>query len=119
MFKDSVGSSISVHNLIEVVNGSTDAMSTGAGVLDYFHSLCGQAFPGPLAGGSVASKELNKWTDETIAYSESSDMDYEKAEVMKLLLSLLKLACQHYGKLRSPFGTDINLKVSHLSSKLI
>ncbi|WOG88461.1 hypothetical protein DCAR_0207696 [Daucus carota subsp. sativus] len=108
--QDSVGSSISVHNLMEVVNGSTDAMSTGAGVLDYFHSLCGQAFPGPLAGGSVASKELNKWTDERIAYSESSDMDYEKGEVMKLLLSLLKLACQHYGKLRSPFGTDINLK---------
>lgn len=105
---------------MEVVNGSNDAMSTQAGVFDYFHSLRGQGFPGPLSGGSVAIKELNKWTDERIASCESSDMVSGKGEAVKLLISLLKIACQHYGKLRSPFGTDINLKVANcLPSKLI
>ncbi|KAK7319642.1 hypothetical protein RJT34_04365 [Clitoria ternatea] len=37
-------------------------------------------------------------------------MDYKKGERLKLLLSLLKIACQHYGKLRSPFGSDTILK---------
>ncbi|KAL8114425.1 hypothetical protein AgCh_021322 [Apium graveolens] len=110
--QDSVGSSISVLNLMDVVKGSVDATSNQAGVFEYFHSLCGQAFPGPLTGGSVATKELNKWTDERITYCESSDMVYGKGESVKLLISMLKIACQHYGKLRSPFGTDINLKES-------
>ncbi|KAK1376373.1 Protein transport protein sec16 [Heracleum sosnowskyi] len=110
--QDSVGSSISVLNLMDAVNGSIDATSNQAGVFDYFHSLCGQAFPGPLTGGSVAPKELNKWADERIAYCESSDMVYGKGEAVKLLISMLKIVCQHYGKFRSPFGTEINLKES-------
>lgn len=105
---------------MDVVNGSIDATSNQAGVFDYFHSLYGQAFPGPLTGGSVATKELNKWTDERIAHCESSSLVYGKGEAVKLLISMLKIACQHYGKLRSPFGTDINLKVAKiLFTKLI
>lgn len=91
-------------------------MTSGAPrVHDYFHTLCQQSFPGPLSGGNVGGKELNRWIDERITHSENSDVDYQKAEVIKLLLSLLKIASQHYGKLRSPFGSDNSLKVKELA----
>lgn len=108
--KDPVDGSISVLNLTEVVNGRSDAPKIGC---DYFRALCQQSFPGPLTGGSVGVKELNKWIDERITHTESPDMDYRRSEVLRLLLSLLKIACQHYGKLRSPFGTDSTLKVNN------
>ncbi|KAM7525569.1 hypothetical protein LguiA_015471 [Lonicera macranthoides] len=107
--QDPVDGSISVLNLTEVVNGRSDAPKIGC---EYFRALCQQSFPGPLTGGSVGVKELNKWIDERITHSESPDMDYRQSEVLRLLLSLLKIACQHYGKLRSPFGTDSTLKES-------
>ncbi|XP_020217558.1 protein transport protein SEC16B homolog [Cajanus cajan] len=108
--QDSVQGSVSVLNLIEVATGSKDSMSIGNGASDYFHALSQQSFPGPLVGGSVGIKELYKWLDERIAHCESPDMDYKKGVRLRLLLSLLKIACQHYGKLRSPFGTDTILK---------
>ncbi|XP_022719134.1 protein transport protein SEC16A homolog isoform X2 [Durio zibethinus] len=108
--QDSVGTSISVLNLLEVVNGNTNVSGAALAACDYFHTLCQQSFPGPLVGGNVGSKELNKWIDDRIASYESPDMDYRKGEVLRLLLSLLKIACQHYGKLRSPFGADTLLK---------
>ncbi|KAL2525172.1 Protein transport protein SEC16B-like protein [Abeliophyllum distichum] len=107
-----VGSSISVLNLAEVVNEKDDASSIGMGGCNYVRVLCRQSFPGPLTGGSVGVKELNRWIDERIMNSESPDMDYRKGEVLRLLLSLLKIACQYYGKLRSPFGSDTALKES-------
>ncbi|KDP39874.1 hypothetical protein JCGZ_03405 [Jatropha curcas] len=111
--QEPVGGSITVLNLMEVVTGNTNnAQSVGGNTCNYFHALCQQSFPGPLVGGNVGSKELNKWIDERIANSESLDMDYKKVEILKLLLSLLKISCQHYGKLRSPFGTDASLKES-------
>ncbi|XP_061341068.1 protein transport protein SEC16A homolog [Gastrolobium bilobum] len=97
---------ISVLNLMEVVTGSIAPSSIRNDTGDYFCALSQQSFPGPLVGGSVGSKELYKWIDERIAHRGSPDMDYKKGERLKLLLSLLKIACQHYGKLRSPFGTD-------------
>ncbi|XP_030469311.1 protein transport protein SEC16B homolog isoform X1 [Syzygium oleosum] len=108
--QDSSGSSIAVLNIIEVFQKKNDASGNGFGACNYLHALCQQSFPGPLVGGSVGSKELNKWMDERIANCESPDMDYKKAEALKLLLSLLKIACQHYGKLRSPFGTETAFK---------
>ncbi|PIN01652.1 hypothetical protein CDL12_25846 [Handroanthus impetiginosus] len=110
--QNAVGCSISVLNLAEVVSYNADASSHGVGVSNYFQALCQQCVPGPLSGGSVGTKELNKWIDERIANPESFDMDYRKAEVLRLLLSLLKIACQYYGKLRSPYGTDAVLKES-------
>ena len=100
------GGLISVLNLMEVVTEKTDPSSTGVGAFDYFNTLCRQSFTGPLVGGNVGNKELNKWIDERIANCESPDLDYRKGEVLRLLLSLLKIACQHYGKLRSPLGTE-------------
>ncbi|XP_057477864.1 protein transport protein SEC16B homolog [Actinidia eriantha] len=100
------GGSIAVLNLMEVVTEKTDPSNTGVGAFDYFNTLCRQSFTGPLVGGNVGNKELNKWIDERIANCESPDLDYRKGEVLRLLLSLLKIACQHYGKLRSPFGTE-------------
>lgn len=97
--QDSNGRSIAVHNMTEI-------SSVGSDVGDYFQTLGRQSFPGPLAGGNVGGKELSKWIDERIAHSESSNINYRDAQVLRLLLSLLKIASQHYGKLRSPFGTD-------------
>ena len=111
--KDPVGGLVSVLNLMEVLTGKTDPSSFGRSTCDYFRALCQQSFPGPLVGGSVGSKELNKWIDERIANCESPDMDYRKGKVLRLLLSLLRIACQHYGKLRSPFGTDTVSRVNH------
>ncbi|KAK4422899.1 protein transport protein SEC16B [Sesamum alatum] len=105
-----VGGLISVLNLAEVVNHNAESSNNGMGVYNYFQALCQQCVPGPLSSGSVGTKELNKWIDERIANPASTDMDYRKAEVLKLLLSLLKIACQYYGKLRSPYGTDAVLK---------
>ncbi|XWS61994.1 hypothetical protein CRYUN_Cryun07bG0172800 [Craigia yunnanensis] len=108
--KDSLGASISVLNLLEVVNGNTNISGAPSAACDYFHTLCQQSFPGPLVGGNVGSKELNKWIEDRIASCGSPDMDYRKGEALRLLLSLLKIACRHYGKLRSPFGADTLLK---------
>ena len=109
--KNPVGGSISVLSLMDVVSERVDSSSVVMGSCDYTRALCQQSFPGPLVGGSPSIKELNKWIDERIANSEPLDLDYRKGEVLRLLLSLLKIACQYYGKLRSPFGTDAVLKV--------
>ncbi|KAL7188627.1 hypothetical protein ACSBR1_038481 [Camellia fascicularis] len=106
------GGSISVLNLMELVTEEIDASNVGMGTFDYFNALCKQSFPGPLVGGNVGSKELNKWIDERIATCELPGMDYRKGNVLRLLLSLLKIGCQHYGKLRSPFGSDTALRES-------
>ncbi|KAK4363316.1 hypothetical protein RND71_018557 [Anisodus tanguticus] len=107
-----VGGSISVLNLMDVVSERVDRSSLVMGACDYTRALCQQSFPGPLVGGSPSIKELNKWIDERISNTESPDMDYRKGGVLRLLLSLLKIACQYYGKLRSPFGTEAVLKES-------
>ncbi|KAF5729847.1 hypothetical protein HS088_TW20G00212 [Tripterygium wilfordii] len=108
--QNSVGGTISLLNLMEVVTANNDASNIGAPTCDYFRTLCHQSFPGPLVGGNVGSKEPNKWIDERISNCGSPDMDFRKGEVLKLLLSLLKISCQHYGKLRSPFGSDTALR---------
>ncbi|XP_022757013.1 protein transport protein SEC16A homolog isoform X2 [Durio zibethinus] len=107
----SVGGVVSVLNLMEVVMDNSNASSFGFGAHDYFRTLCQQSLPGPLVGGNIGNKELYKWIDERIANCESSGMGY-RGEVLMLLLSLLKISCQYYGKLRSPFGTDQTLKES-------
>ncbi|XP_062074743.1 protein transport protein SEC16A homolog [Humulus lupulus] len=103
-----VGGIVSVLNLQEVVTENTNVSTSGS--CNYLRALYQQSFPGPLVGGNVGSKELNKWIDERITNCDSSDMDSKKAQTLKLLLSLLKIACQHYGKLRSPFGSEVALK---------
>ncbi|CAI9771561.1 unnamed protein product [Fraxinus pennsylvanica] len=111
--KNPVGGSISVLNLAEIVNDKVDASTLGIGACNYFRALCQQSFPGPLTGGGVGIKELNKWINDRIASSGAADMDYGKGEVLRLLLLVLKISCQYYGKLRSPFGTDTVLKKMH------
>ncbi|EHA8591146.1 protein transport protein SEC16A [Cocos nucifera] len=102
---------VSILNVAEVIVGRTDASGTiNGGASDYFHALCQQSFPGPLVGGNAATKDINKWIDERIASCESLGMDFQKGELLRLLLSLLKILYQHYGKLRSPFGSDPSLE---------
>nr|XP_043629529.1 protein transport protein SEC16B homolog [Erigeron canadensis] len=105
--QDSSSGLISIFNLAEIVTGVGDASSSRTGLHNYFHTLCHQSFPGSLANGNVG-KELNKWLDERITHP--TDTDYKQDQVLRLLLSLLKIALQHYGKLRSPFGTDTTSK---------
>lgn len=117
--KNPLGGSISVLNLEEIVKDKVGASTLGIGGGNYFQALCQRSFPGPLTGGGVGIKELNKWIDERIASSGAADMDYGKGEALRLLLSVLKISCQYYGKLRSPFGTDTVLKVCCLSFQCI
>ncbi|MBA0640147.1 hypothetical protein Goklo_023113 [Gossypium klotzschianum] len=107
----SVGGVVSVLNLVEVVMDNSNASSFGFGAQDYFQTLCQHPLPGPLVGGNVGNRELYKWIDERIANCESSSLGY-RGDVLRLLLSLLKISCQYYGKLRSPFGTDQTSKES-------
>lgn len=105
--QESTTSAISVLSLAEVVADKGDGSGIVSGTShDYFHALCQSSFPGPLVGGSAATKEVNKWLDEKIGKCESASVDFCKGEFLKLLFSLLKIMCQHYGKLRSPFGSD-------------
>ncbi|KAJ6826248.1 protein transport protein SEC16B-like protein [Iris pallida] len=105
------GGAVSILNLSEVVAEKTDGSSIISGSsCGYFHALCQQHFPGPLVGGNAATKDVNKWIDERIINCESSSMDFRKGEFLKLLFSLLKILCQHYGKLRSPFGAGPSLE---------
>ncbi|EEC72304.1 hypothetical protein OsI_05487 [Oryza sativa Indica Group] len=98
---------VSVLNLSEVVTDKADALSASNGsALSYFHALCRQPVPGPLVGGSAASKDVNKWLDDMIALYESSTSEFQRGDPRKLLISLLKILCHHYGKLRSPFASD-------------
>ncbi|TKW19194.1 hypothetical protein SEVIR_4G004500v4 [Setaria viridis] len=105
--KGNSGRMVSVHNISEIVADKIDHSSVANGsALSYFHALCRQPIPGPLVGGSAASKDVNKWLDDMIAVYESSLTEFQRGDVQKVLISLLKILCQHYGKLRSPFGSD-------------
>ncbi|XP_047340598.1 protein transport protein SEC16B homolog [Impatiens glandulifera] len=108
--QDSIGSTISVHNLIEVLSDRHDASCVGVGCYDYLDVLCRQSFPGPLAGGSISNKEVNRWIEEKIANCESHDVNYRKSNGLRSLHSLLKIAFQHYGNLRPPFGSEATLR---------
>jgi len=103
---------VSVLNLSEVVFDKVDTSSiTNGSTLGYFNALCHQPVPGPLVGGSAASKDVNKWLDDMIGVYESSLTEFQGGDVQKVLISLLKILCQHYGKLRSPFGSDPSQEV--------
>ncbi|XP_021768481.1 protein transport protein SEC16A homolog isoform X2 [Chenopodium quinoa] len=116
--KDSDGCFLSVLNLMEVVSLSKGPSCSETSAYSYFHSLYHQSFPGPLIGGNVGSKDMNKWIDDKISNCESLEMNYGKRQGSKLLLSLLKIACQHYGKLRS-FGGDTGLKENDLPESAV
>ncbi|XP_066378781.1 protein transport protein SEC16A homolog isoform X2 [Miscanthus floridulus] len=101
------GRMVSVLNIQEVVADKIDHSSiTNSGAFSYFHALCRHPIPGPLVGGSAASKDVNKWLDDMTGVYESSQTEFQGGDVQKVLISLLKILCQHYGKLRSPFGSD-------------
>ncbi|GAB4861931.1 hypothetical protein Ancab_037186 [Ancistrocladus abbreviatus] len=110
--QDAAGGVINMLNMMEVAMPTNDGSDVGLGAYGYFHTLYQQSFPGPLVSGNVGSKELNKWIDDKLANCETLDRDYGRVHVCRMLLSLLKIACQYYGKLRSPFGTDHVLKES-------
>lgn len=59
------------------------------------------SYTGPLMGGGASSKDLNKWIEDRVS-------TYQPYDSSRLLLGLLKVACQHYGKLRSLNGTASN-----------
>jgi hypothetical protein len=110
---------LSILNISEIVADKIDQQSiTNGSALSYFFALCRRPIPGPLAGGSAAAKDVNKWLDDIIGSYESSVREFQGGEVQKLLISLLKISYQHYGKLRSPFGPDPSREVftSTLSS---
>ncbi|GJN01162.1 hypothetical protein PR202_ga18405 [Eleusine coracana subsp. coracana] len=104
------GRIVSILNMPEIVADKIDHSSIPtSSALSYFHALYRHPIPGPLIGGSAAAKDVNKWFDDIIGgYDsyESSLKEFQGGDAQKLIISLLKISCQHYGKLRSPFGSD-------------
>ncbi|KAJ3672644.1 hypothetical protein LUZ60_007365 [Juncus effusus] len=103
------GTTISILNISEIIKSKTDDpnFSDQYGALTHFKSLLHASFPGPLVGSSTpASKDVHKWLDDKIASCESPAVDSQNGQYLKLLYCLLKIFVQHYGKLRSPFGSD-------------
>ncbi|KAJ8447315.1 hypothetical protein Cgig2_013092 [Carnegiea gigantea] len=100
---------INVLDIIEIAMPKRDFSDAGFSACDYLCSLCQQSFRGPLVSGNVGAKELHKWIDR-IANCATQVVDHRKGEALKMLFSLLKIACQFYGKLRSAFSTDLVLK---------
>ncbi|KAK8934949.1 hypothetical protein KSP39_PZI014831 [Platanthera zijinensis] len=106
-----VGGVILIHSLVDLVNDKANFLNTSStGGFGYIHALCQQSFPGPLVGGNATSKDVSKWMDDRIMNSESASMDFQNGLPLKLLLSLLKISCQHYGKLRSSYSVEPSLE---------
>ncbi|KAL8142224.1 hypothetical protein V2J09_015256 [Rumex salicifolius] len=112
VMKKSAGPVVNVLNMMDIVVPKSEGVDVVAAGSDYFNALCNQSFPGPLVSGNVGNKELNKWIDDRVANSGSQETNFAKADVTRVLFSLLKIACQYYGKMRTPFGTDNTLKES-------
>ncbi|KAL5224840.1 hypothetical protein ABZP36_011479 [Zizania latifolia] len=103
---------VSILNVSEIIADKIDHPSIPNGsALSYFHALCREPIPGPLVGGSAAAKDVNKWLDDITGRYDSSIREFQGGDDQKLLISLLKILCQHYGKLRSPFGSDPSQEV--------
>ncbi|KAJ6809169.1 protein transport protein SEC16B-like protein [Iris pallida] len=108
--KDTAGGTVSILSLAEVVMDKAGALSSAGGGDSYFRALCQQSFPGPLVGGNASAKDVNKCMDEKITSCGSSITDARNGQSLRLLLSLLKISCQHYGKIRSPFNSGQSLQ---------
>lgn len=108
--QDAAGGTVSILSLAEVVMDKAGALSSTDGGDSYFRALCQQSFPGPLVGGNASAKDVNKCMDEKITSCESSIADARTGHSLRLLLSLLKISCQHYGKIRSPLNSGQSLQ---------
>lgn len=71
----------------------------------YFSALNRHGLSGPLVGHGVTSKDLLKWVDEQIENCEREDFHGTSSEGLRVLWGVLKIACLHYGKLRSMAGS--------------
>lgn len=71
----------------------------------YFSALNRHGLSGPLVGHGVTSKDLLKWVDEQIENCETEDSHGTSSEGLRVLWGVLKIACLHYGKLRSMAGS--------------
>ncbi|GAQ78521.1 hypothetical protein KFL_000140410 [Klebsormidium nitens] len=96
-----VQSSLQIHPLSQVVASNSADGGKGVGSI-YFDALGKRAYAGPLAGGHTAAKDLAKWLDERMARCREEETDHQgNPESLRLLYGLLKVAAQHYGKLRA------------------
>lgn len=84
--------------LAEETSGRNDGVS-------YFFSLNRGGLAGPLVGGGITTKDLLKWVDDRIAICDSDDLHCTSAEALRVLWGVLRIACLHYGKLRSVNGS--------------
>ncbi|GBG61429.1 hypothetical protein CBR_g21774 [Chara braunii] len=94
---------ISIYSLNQVVCSSgEDGDSMGGNGRLHFAWLSGNALAGPLVGGgNVSQKDLLKWIDERASKCHVEEPECRNPESLRMLWGLLKVACQHYGRLRS------------------
>ncbi|KAH7435616.1 hypothetical protein KP509_06G071900 [Ceratopteris richardii] len=69
----------------------------------YFSALDRQGLSGPLCGST--SKDVLKWVDEQIENCGKEDNQRTNSKGLWVLWGVLKIACLHYGKLRSVGGS--------------
>lgn len=94
---------IVVHDVNQlVVAAESSAQNDG---VSYFSSLNRGGLIGPLIGGGIATKDLFKWVDDRIANCASYEFQSTSAEALRVLWGVLRIACLHYGKLRSVQGS--------------
>jgi hypothetical protein len=91
------------HDLNQLVS-SAGTQSYNDGVA-YFSALNHRGLTFPLIGAGPTSKELVKWIDERIEKCENEDRHCTSSEALSVLWGVLKIACSHYGKLRSLGGS--------------
>ncbi|MCO5602339.1 hypothetical protein L7F22_056469 [Adiantum nelumboides] len=72
-------------------------------VSTYFSVFNRQGLSGPLQGAT--SKDVLKWVEERIENFGKEDCQGMNSEGVRVLWGVLKIACQHYGKLRSVAGS--------------
>eukprot|EP00850_Spirogloea_muscicola_P022566 SM000301S11769 [mRNA] locus=s301:27656:32480:- [translate_table: standard] len=82
---------IQLHDLSAVLGAQEGSLGLDSGLLGK------RAYTGPLVGGSVSNKELLRWLDERATKAEEEGHQGS----LRLLWGLLRICCQHYGKLRS------------------
>eukprot|EP00250_Pteridium_aquilinum_P020169 c24732_g1_i2 orf=274-5169(+) len=99
-----VPETIVLHDLNQLVLAAENSGQNSGGM--YFSCLNRGGLVGPLVGGGITTKEVSKWIDDRVANCDLEIPQGTSVEALRVLWGVLKIACSHYGKLRSMHGSS-------------